>query len=676
MVLDDEQNGLFFDVMDSLLYYVNERFRVVENFTLDYASPLDDVKSSLVAHALWENVAIIDDFVRENPYRLPKRCLDIAQSWKCALPGVYTLVRYQSGRALLMNDAGVFSVCGVTYELEQEIGPAPAYVEMVLIPFEDLIIYDGFLQAYDTDRSVTEQQRIQDEFENRCAQGIVSTAGDFAREANRYIAAQRDKEFDELLADMSRGIDHGEETLPDGFHRGVLAGLTPDERQHAIERHAIGSGAAFEVTAKEFDKRVRRREPVSSLAENLSFMTKAQLESIAQVLGMGGLMRLKKAEMIKELSAELANNPEVLVARLVMADENDYAFARKLASGGRIDFALENRLSYARVWPIEPYVCFYRGKAGYTAIVPDELRALFAQVDFEAIDRVRRQQSQALRCIDACIVFCGVVSIDDAYDQYRSLVSDVMSREDFGQMAELEAMMGNAGFDIWTYQPHDYLVHYTLTPDYVAEEYARSQRAALGSLVRNSETGEVRMASMEKMVGRIRSDLASELEWLEQYKRDLVESQSNLSMKPLNRTVLENDVIGELLDDGNVVRLREYLDERVPDGADDYTFADQIVESIVLTSIESGSVQEAFAYALNLGLDSCSSDGERLPLLITNVFNAMPSWENNGWSPQELYEQVTGRKVFFNEDGTIMRLGADDPCPCGSGLKYRECCGR
>ena len=31
MVLNDEQNELFFDTMDSLLYYVNERFRVVED---------------------------------------------------------------------------------------------------------------------------------------------------------------------------------------------------------------------------------------------------------------------------------------------------------------------------------------------------------------------------------------------------------------------------------------------------------------------------------------------------------------------------------------------------------------------------------------------------------------------------------------------------------------------
>ena len=41
----------------------------------------------------------------------------------------------------------------------------------------------------------------------------------------------------------------------------------------------------------------------------------------------------------------------------------------------------------------------------------------------------------------------------------------------------------------------------------------------------------------------------------------------------------------------------------------------------------------------------------------------------------ELYDQMTGRKMFYNPDGSIMRIGADEPCPCGSGKKYRECCG-
>jgi uncharacterized protein YecA (UPF0149 family) len=35
-----------------------------------------------------------------------------------------------------------------------------------------------------------------------------------------------------------------------------------------------------------------------------------------------------------------------------------------------------------------------------------------------------------------------------------------------------------------------------------------------------------------------------------------------------------------------------------------------------------------------------------------------------------------GHKVFFNEDGSIMRVGVNDPCPCGSGKRFGDCHGR
>lgn len=676
MVLNDEQNELFFDTMDSLLYYVNDRFRVVEGFTLNYSSPLDDVKSSLVSRTLWENVEIIDDFIAINPYRLPSRCLELAKSWKSALPGFYTLVRYQSGRALLMSEAGVFSVCGVTYELEQEIGPAPAYVDTVLLPFGDMIVYDGFLQAYDTERTSAEVQRIQDEFENRCAKGIAVTGADFIRQADAFLADQRDKELEALLADVSGQANRSAEVLPEGFHRGALAGLSIGERRQAVERHFAEHATPISVAAKTFDKRVRKREPITDLKQCLSLLTKAELEVVAQVLGMGGLSRMRKAEMVDELAEELPNSPDAFESRLLIVGDRDFEMARVLAETGKVVFGLGDRNRYAFVWPIEPYTFLFRGVSSYTFVVPEELRRMMAGVDFDAIGRVRRQQKQAISCIDACVTMCGVAAVDDVYDQYRALVSDVLSREEFDQLIEAATYFGDAAFDVWTYVPTDYLVHYTLTPDFVAQEFARSQRVVLDAFMRHTETGEISSAPFRRMVGQVRDNLAAELEKLEQYKRDLVESQSNMPMKPLSRTLLENDVMGELLDDENAVRLRAFLDERIPDGEDDYSFADRVVEEMVLTAIESGTLQGMYAVAGDFGIEGCTADEQRFALLITNLYNAMPSWENNGWSPQELYEQLTGRKMFYNDDGTVMKLGADDPCPCGSGKKYRDCCGR
>ena len=539
VVLDDEQCSRFFDTMDALLYYVNERFQVVENFTLDYEGQLGDMKTALVARELWENVEVIDEFVRENPARLPQRCLDAALAWKSALPGLYTVVRYQSGRALLMNEAGVFAVGGVTLELEGEIGKAPAYVDMVLLPFEGQIVYDGFLQAYDGDGTVEEETRIQDEFENRCSSGIVSTAEKFSQVADAFLQARRDEELDALLDDVVREADGGAEQLPPGFHRGPLAGLDTLEREAA-------------------------------------------------------------------LAVEQARRPDA-----------------SSAPG-------------ATAAPTAPGI-----PAAADTPAPPPLQSPHTWADIQA--------DQAMNCAIACTLSRGLVSIEDAYAQYQALVPNPIGATDFEALVRSEASFADAYFGIWSFQGCDYLAYYTLTPDYIA------QMASHGNGWRS---------------------LREELDYYESYRQGLLESRAEVPPRPLSRTLLENTPLGELLRDESVTRLRKFLDERIPDGQDDYTFADLAAQEFALTAIEAGNLEELYRLSEDLGLTNCSADETRLPRLATNVFNAMPSWENNGWSPQELYEQLTGRRVFYNDDGTVKHVGADDPCPCGSGQKYRECHGR
>ena len=530
--MNDEQSMRFFDTMDTLLYFVNDRFKVVEGFSLDYDGQIGDLKASLVARTLWENVEVIDDFVRENPYHLPKNCLDTAMSWKMALPGLYAVVRYQAGHAILMNDAGVFSVGGVTLEIEGEIGEAPAFVEAVLLPFDDVIVYDGFLQVYDSDGTTGEVARIQDEFEDRCAGGIVSTGEEFKRVARAFLDASRDKELEALLADVSREASGEPEKLPAGFHRGALAGLDSLEREAAL--------------AEALQARGPQGKGASSKASGLPAGADAADETTPR-------------------------------------DEFDV------------------------------------------------------------------QADQAITCAIACVLARGVESIDDAYEHYRSLVPNPLDWNDFDLLVRHEASFSDSYFGLWEYQGSPYLAYYTLTPDYIAK-----------------------MASLD---GGWRG-LREELDYYEQYRRGLLEARREVAPKPLSRTLLENTPLGELLRDDSVGRLRRFFDERIPDGQDDYSFADAAAQEFVLTSIETGSLSELYRLADDLGLVDCCADETRLPRLVTNVFNAMPSWENNGWSAQELYEQLTGRRMFYNDDGTIMKVGADDPCPCGSGKRFRECCGR
>lgn len=58
-------------------------------------------------------------------------------------------------------------------------------------------------------------------------------------------------------------------------------------------------------------------------------------------------------------------------------------------------------------------------------------------------------------------------------------------------------------------------------------------------------------------------------------------------------------------------------------------------------------------------------------------------WENNGHTPNELFEKCDKPNLKplpscanFYRQGASNKIGRNDLCPCGSGKKYKKCCGR
>ena len=75
--------------------------------------------------------------------------------------------------------------------------------------------------------------------------------------------------------------------------------------------------------------------------------------------------------------------------------------------------------------------------------------------------------------------------------------------------------------------------------------------------------------------------------------------------------------------------------------------------------------------------------------LYTNYQNSLPRWDLKGHSPKEAFEmgiKLEGKKEqkagkFIDSNGSPFvnvtpKIGRNDPCPCGSGKKYKNCCGR
>lgn len=42
----------------------------------------------------------------------------------------------------------------------------------------------------------------------------------------------------------------------------------------------------------------------------------------------------------------------------------------------------------------------------------------------------------------------------------------------------------------------------------------------------------------------------------------------------------------------------------------------------------------------------------------------------------EQIEMATGRKLFVDDFGRALKIGRNDPRPCGSDKKFKKCCGR
>lgn len=85
-----------------------------------------------------------------------------------------------------------------------------------------------------------------------------------------------------------------------------------------------------------------------------------------------------------------------------------------------------------------------------------------------------------------------------------------------------------------------------------------------------------------------------------------------------------------------------------------------------------------------------NSDREMFERIVKDVEKNTRMWENKGFTPNELAPEKeetadnTGSNFKFVQRQNVKiqpivkerKIGRNDPCPCGSGKKYKKCCGR
>jgi hypothetical protein len=182
MLLAPPELELFFRLHRTLLFFVNQRLTVIPE-TL--ASPEDFAALSpgvrlKVRDALTTNLALIESFVAENPARLSDDELDIVRSWRHLAAGRFYVFRELKKYTVFLSTTSpaiAYGVLALSQPFEELIGPyLPVMTQTVLLPFKDVIVYDGLMSSYNISFGPGIQRNLNENFkEAKARHGIVTS---------------------------------------------------------------------------------------------------------------------------------------------------------------------------------------------------------------------------------------------------------------------------------------------------------------------------------------------------------------------------------------------------------------------------------------------------------------------------------------------------------------------
>lgn len=148
MKLSKQEATLFFQLIWTLQFYVNNKLKIYPRIKSieDYADS-DTEQKVKVRNALYDNIEIIDSFVKENPQGLTAQKLAIIANWKNNISGNFIIERLLNKYAVFIQEDKVYGVLGLSQGFDELTINCniPTYVNTVLLPFKGKIIYDGLL---------------------------------------------------------------------------------------------------------------------------------------------------------------------------------------------------------------------------------------------------------------------------------------------------------------------------------------------------------------------------------------------------------------------------------------------------------------------------------------------------------------------------------------------------
>ena len=562
----------------------------------------------------------IDSYVDWNPDGLNRRDLAVVASWKDAVAGAFCVKGVGANTVFLTEDYA-FVVRGIVAEIH-DLMETPVLCWGALLPFDGVITFSWGLAAVANPDAALRSLKDRGLEWYRERGRIVRTERQYLKVAplvpNKVCALMEDPGVEKAggagaAADASAVAGDPYEVVA-GQHRGVLAGIWGEERDRlGLDETKARVGEMVSVPAvvrKHFSSKCMAGTPISSLADVLMTGTRDEIVKWAKWLRLVRYSHLRKAELARDVARFFVEDPKDVLDLLQAGGKQCVEGARRtFEAGGRLDVRLQDMTTFVDFpKPCFPVLNGYQMGDILVAHMPDEVREALGGVDWDAEVARADVIDRAAHYLEALVSYRGIVEVGEAF-------SILMTHPDYVDLMPDDLETLNV---------------VVMNTELISCQFVRFSGDNEGVYVMDPLLMREAGIGNENMAIRGREFLPEEI----------LEAQRGIEPRPLSGLKPGDDAMGFFLSPDTNPLAREiitYLDERVPDGGDDYNFAERVLEDTILMDWQHDFNPDRLHMALTFqGFEGTSAQMRHLEGLFARMFDVMPRWLNNGWSNAEV----------------------------------------
>lgn len=364
-----------------------------------------------------------------------------------------------------------------------------------------------------------------------------------------------------------------------------------------------------------------KRAPETAMADTLRAKTLEELKKMAKAYSVRGYSSLNKAGLVGVVGEALrdAGRMENL---LYILDEHEWRFFRRVAEEPCLQ---DNGASFEDTDLLQGsgYVQLYFHEDKFFYVVPEEIRTVYAALMADGFLRRKERSDLIHRYAMAAINLYGVIGWYDFIDIFNSQ-NAVKTNEGELFLLLIRQIYAEKGYCFWD----EYIVSDTFEEDDF------------------------------KGVNLLLHEVGDKPRYVPPKKELLKYADPDYYEQTVATRALARYLRETLLQDGDTALA---LCEAVHDACAAET-----------------PISGLFAIFEEFKITFSIAQAKELAALLMNVSNSTRLWQNNGHTPLEIFDRYErpALRPLPPEPFHTKKVGRNDPCPCGSGKKYKKCCGR